>query len=1521
MRSRFSHKEFYFSRQNNKQVKQLSMRQTLLRLWMLSWVLIFGIHQVQSQTTIASWNFASEPGNQAFTAGTGSTLVTASNFTRGSDLTAALAGGSINSSGWLGTGNRYYSFGFTVDEGFAADLATLRIGTRSSGTGPANLALRYSEDGFSTDLATWTQSGTADNFQTIDLSSLPNISGNVEFRIVSTSNLSANGGTLAGGGTFRVLNFNSEGVFLTATVTGGSTDPEPEPEPDAPLAFWDFQGAPGDQVSTAGTGSTQVSALDFKRGPGLTATAAGNSISSASWSTDATQDYFSFGLSVADGFQADLSNLVIATRSSGTGPGNLALRSSLDGFTGNLATWTQSGTNFNNQILDLSTLTGLTGEVEFRIVMLNTTSAGGGTVGSGGTLRVTNYLSGGVALTVQFNGTVTPLVPKVLVNYNFAGEPGSQASTSANVVESGLTASVFTRGSGISPNAGNNSINSSGWDAGENRYYTFGFTVASGKLVDLTTLEFGSFSSGTGPAYFALRYNKDGFSSDLATWTNTSTRIDRVIDLSSLKNLSGEVEFRIVITSQTNVNGGTIASTGTSRITNFFPANLGASINGFIKNGSGVAVPAFTLDPTSLAFGDVRLNQDNPVLTYQLSGTNLTAPVSISVAAPFSISKDGVLFANELQVTAVELTSPITLYVGVSNASLGSFSGNVVHQTSGSSPVLLPVTARVFDPFTYVENFNNSCPAGLPTGWSAVSVAGAQVWACTTFGRAGTSPTASAASGLQINGFAGGAQLNEDWLITPAFDLTDYDFPLLSFWSRVAFTGPRLKLLLSTDYVSGDPNSATWVELDDRFADADVWTFSQELDLSAYKTSGVRLAFVYTSSPEANAARWTLDDFSLINSETPPAPFLRTNIGNVDYFHFGITPVGTVASTIKTFTVKVDNATDPLKIVGGDGFEFSKNGTDFLPELIFSPEETALLSTVSVRFNPGSEGAFSSPIRLETGSISLRRGYLTGATLERSETLDVVTWNIEWFGSPTNGPSDLNRQLTNVKAIIEDLDADIYAFQEITSLSRFTALVEALGGKYGMAVSPAVSAPGEFTEEAQKLTFLFKTATIDTLETKVLLKGVTPEMLVGYPSSPDRFWASGRLPYLMRAKAKIGGVEQKINLINVHTRSNGGGESAANPRYAMRRYDVGVLKDTLDAQFAEVPFILLGDYNDDLDETVADQNAATVGTSETSFIRYINDAEGYIPVTLNLSNAGLRTFITFENVIDHFIISNEMEDLWVKNSERVVAPFDVVPTYQGTTSDHLPVETRFRVFCDIESAQIVGTSLVCGAEDTINLTLIGGQFEEVLGWEISLDQGETWTLIDGSTNQTALEYTGLTGKGLFRAILDSKLCTLPSASFEVTFSQLPVPVIYFANGLLTTIEGNYTYKWFKNGQLLSTSSQNSIRINGAANYSVTILDEFGCESSSQSYRFPSQLAGPEIKVFPNPASNLVTITAKRGEGMIRVQLMTSMGMLIQEELTSEGFAQFDVTSLAKGTYLVVVTDRVGAVTVQRLIVN
>ena len=188
---------------------------------------------------------------------------------------------------------------------------------------------------------------------------------------------------------------------VLAAITGSASA-------DVITSYVNF-GQSGDQASSpAGTVATNVSALPLTRGAGLGGNAGGNSLNSNGWDTLDSTDYVTFGFNVDAGYAVDLDTLWFGSRSSNSGPGSLGVFYSIDGFASPVFTFTQSGTNFNNSVADLSALTGLTGSIEFRIYALDGTRADGGQgISSSGTFRVGDYYDGSNFSEFRFEGTVS----------------------------------------------------------------------------------------------------------------------------------------------------------------------------------------------------------------------------------------------------------------------------------------------------------------------------------------------------------------------------------------------------------------------------------------------------------------------------------------------------------------------------------------------------------------------------------------------------------------------------------------------------------------------------------------------------------------------------------------------------------------------------------------------------------------------------------------------------------------------------------------------------------------------------------------------------------------------------------------------------------------------------------------------------------------------------------------------------------------------------------------------------------
>ncbi len=156
----------------------------------------------------------------------------------------------------------------------------------------------------------------------------------------------------------------------------------------------------------------------------------------------------------------------------------------------------------------------------------------------------------------------------------------------------------------------------------------------------------------------------------------------------------------------------------------------------------------------------------------------------------------------------------------------------------------------------YLENFDD---CNSLNSFTPYSVTGAQGWTCTNFGRSGTA--------ARMNGYAGGVQENEDWLISEPINLVGLGTASARFVSDKAFTGADPEFKVSTNYSgTGDPNAATWVTLDadyDTQSGNDTWTPSGNMDISDYLTANTYFAFVYKSNTTLGAAQWTIDDFEI----------------------------------------------------------------------------------------------------------------------------------------------------------------------------------------------------------------------------------------------------------------------------------------------------------------------------------------------------------------------------------------------------------------------------------------------------------------------------------------------------------------------------------------------------------------------------------------------------------------------------------------------------------------------------------
>lgn len=150
------------------------------------------------------------------------------------------------------------------------------------------------------------------------------------------------------------------------------------------------------------------------------------------------------------------------------------------------------------------------------------------------------------------------------------------------------------------------------------------------------------------------------------------------------------------------------------------------------------------------------------------------------------------------------------------------------------------------------EDFSTNFP-----NWVKQSVIGNQVWSL-------NSAAGNPGSCAEMNGYASGAQNNEDWFISPAVDLSTATCANLTFQTARPFNGTALQVLVSTNYAgTGAPSTATWTTLSATMATSDTWTNSGNISLSTYVGNpNVRIAFKYVSTT-SGASQWRVDNVKI----------------------------------------------------------------------------------------------------------------------------------------------------------------------------------------------------------------------------------------------------------------------------------------------------------------------------------------------------------------------------------------------------------------------------------------------------------------------------------------------------------------------------------------------------------------------------------------------------------------------------------------------------------------------------------
>ena len=293
--------------------------------------------------------------------------------------------------------------------------------------------------------------------------------------------------------------------------------------------------------------------------------------------------------------------------------------------------------------------------------------------------------------------------------------------------------------------------------------------------------------------------------------------------------------------------------------------------------GSG-SRPMVGLDDFNLTWTGTAVNNTPQVVTYTPSAGQMNVPVattSLSIEFDKNITigtgnvtvnnitdaTNQVIAAGSCTAAGMVVTIPgVTLLAGKQYAvqydstcfKWNTFSClGVYNNTSWTFMTELPV----LPPVTTLNETFVGCNAPMFGMFKEFNTLGTQTWRCSNFGRNDT-------DAVYMNGFAGGAtQDNEDWLISPPLDLSSMAAPYLHFWSKKRFSGTNTKEVFVSNNFAGDPNTATWNNLNVSFVNLDTtYLFYNNNNLNSFKSSPFNIGFKYVSVSSGTADEWSIDD-------------------------------------------------------------------------------------------------------------------------------------------------------------------------------------------------------------------------------------------------------------------------------------------------------------------------------------------------------------------------------------------------------------------------------------------------------------------------------------------------------------------------------------------------------------------------------------------------------------------------------------------------------------------------------------
>ncbi len=274
------------------------------------------------------------------------------------------------------------------------------------------------------------------------------------------------------------------------------------------------------------------------------------------------------------------------------------------------------------------------------------------------------------------------------------------------------------------------------------------------------------------------------------------------------------------------------------------------------------------------------------------------------------------------------------------------------------------------------------------------------------------------------------------------------------------------------------------------------------------------------------------------------------------------------------------------------------------------------------------------------------------AYAQTANTVDVGTWNIEWFGHEEKGPADEEEQLERVRKTIADAGVELWGVQEVVDTVAFRRLLDKLEGYDGIiATDPHVSQGDKYYGEGeQKVGIIYSTDVVTVRQARLIL------------TDKEHSFA-GRPPL----EVVVGLSQQhRLAIIVLHAKSPGKLYGNVNYEAWRRRRDgAKALKAYLDSERPAEPVLIVGDLNDQVTrQSVTLTRKDSRERRDSPYKEFVDDRESWSHVTRDVRDT------VAGRALDHILVSDEAA-CWFVEGTAATVPVD------RKASDHRPLMARF----------------------------------------------------------------------------------------------------------------------------------------------------------------------------------------------------------------------------------------------------